>query len=215
MLSHIFLAFFERIHGKIYMRKIKQRKGVNPDENNRFEQLSLFELCMGDDESSGGSETSEGKKQSIIYHFEGEESRAVEQSGISALSGDQFTLRTGVEGTGNNVSSIAGIELDGEIAEEGTAFESSQRNNMAVGSDSKSATNQVLERVHLEDERLSTRTKIQYNIEALKTVRQLQKENRTATLVLKAIPTQTIILIWLFQMFHLAFFKCMICRNVI
>lgn len=53
---------------------------------------------------------------------------------------------------------------------------------MAVGSDSKSATNQVLERVHLEDERLSTRTKIQYNIEALKTVRQLQKENRTATL---------------------------------
>ena len=182
MLSHIFLAFFERIHGKIYMRKIKQKKGVNVDESNRFEQLSLFELCMGDDKSSGGSETSEGKKQSIIYHFEGEESRAVEQSGISTLSGDQFTLRTGVEGTGNNVSSIAGIELDGEIAEEGTAFESSQRNNMAVGSDSKSSTNQVLERVHLEDERLSTRTKIQYNIEALKTVRQLQKENRTATL---------------------------------
>lgn len=88
MLSHIFLAFFERIHGKIFMRKIKQRKGVNPDENNRFEQLSLFELCMGDDESSGGSETSEGEKQSIIYHFEGEESRAVEQSGISTLSGD-------------------------------------------------------------------------------------------------------------------------------
>ena len=53
---------------------------------------------------------------------------------------------------------------------------------MAVGSDSKSATNQVLERVHLEDERLSTRTKIQYNIEALRIVRQLQKENRTATL---------------------------------
>ena len=51
------------------MRKIKQRKGVNPDENNRFEQLSLFELCMGDDESSGGSETSEGEKQSIIYHL--------------------------------------------------------------------------------------------------------------------------------------------------
>ena len=182
MLSHIFLAFFERIHGKIYMRKIKQRKGVNPDENNRFEQLSLFELCMGDDESSRGSETSEGKKQSIIYHFEGEESRAVEQSGISALSGDQFTLHAGAEGTGNNVSSITGVELDGKITEEGTAFESSQRNNMAVDSDSKSATNQVLERVHLEDERLSTRTKIQYNIEALKTVRQLQKENRTATL---------------------------------
>ena len=60
--------------------------------------------------------------------------------------------------------------------------ESSQRNDMAVDSDSKSATNQVLERVHLEDERLSTRTKIQYNIEALKIVRQLQKENRTATL---------------------------------
>ena len=96
MLSHIFLAFFERIHGKIYMRKIK-KKGVNVDESNRFEQLSLFELCMGDDESSGGSETSEGEKQSIIYHFEGEESRAVEQSGISTLSGDQFTLRTGVE----------------------------------------------------------------------------------------------------------------------
>ena len=164
------------------MRKIKQRKGVNPDENNRFEQLSLFELCMGDDESSRGSETSEGKKQSIIYHFEGEESRAVEQSGISALSGDQFTLYAGAEGTGNNVSSITGVELDGKITEEGTAFESSQRNNMAVDSDSKSATNQVLERVHLEDERLSTRTKIQYNIEALKTVRQLQKENRTATL---------------------------------
>ena len=182
MLSHIFLAFFERIHGKIYMRKIKQRKGVNPDENNRFEQLSLFELCMGDDESSRGSETSEGKKQSIIYHFEGEESRAVEQSGISALSGDQFTLHAGAEGTGSNVSSITGVELDGKITEEGTAFESSQRNNMAVDSDSKSATNQVLERVHLEDERLSTRTKIQYNIEALKTVRQLQKENRTATL---------------------------------
>lgn len=90
------------------MRKIK-KKGVNVDESNRFEQLSLFELCMGDDESGGGSETSEGKKQSIIYHFEGEESRAVEQSGISALSGDQFTLRTGVEGTGNSVSSIAGI----------------------------------------------------------------------------------------------------------
>ena len=70
-LSHIFLAFFERIHGKIYMRKIK-KKGVNVDENNRFEQLSLFELCMGDDESSGGEESSEGKKQSIIYHFEGE-----------------------------------------------------------------------------------------------------------------------------------------------
>ena len=51
---------------------------MNPDENNRFEQLSLFELCMGDDESSRGSETSEGKKQSIIYHFEGEESRAVD-----------------------------------------------------------------------------------------------------------------------------------------
>lgn len=107
------------------MRKIKQRKGVNPDENNRFEQLSLFELCMGDDESSRGSETSEGKKQSIIYHFEGEKSRAVEQSGISALSGDQFTLHAGAEGTGNNVSSITGIELDGKITEEGTAFESS------------------------------------------------------------------------------------------
>ena len=182
MLSHFFLAFFERIHGKIYMRKIKQKKGVNVDESNRFEQLSLFELCMGDDESSRGSETSEGEKQSIIYHFEGEESRAVEQSGISALSGDQFTLHAGAEGTGSNVSSITGVELDGKITEEGTAFESSQRNNMAVDSDSKSATNQVLERVHLEDERLSTRTKIQYNIEALKTVRQLQKENRTATL---------------------------------
>ena len=96
-LSHFFLAFFERIHGKIYMRKIKQKKGVNVDENNRFEQLSLFELCMGDDESSGGSETSEGKKQSIIYHFEGEESRAVEQSGISTLSGNQFTLHAGTE----------------------------------------------------------------------------------------------------------------------
>ena len=34
MLSHIFLAFFERIHGKIYMRKIKQKKGVNVDESN-------------------------------------------------------------------------------------------------------------------------------------------------------------------------------------
>lgn len=66
MLSHFFLAFFERIHGKIYMRKIKQKKGVNVDENNRFEQLSLFELCMGDDESSGGSEAFKGEKQSII-----------------------------------------------------------------------------------------------------------------------------------------------------
>ena len=74
---------------------------------------------------------------------------------------------------------ITGVESDGKITEEGTTFESSQRNNMAVGSDSKSATNQVLERVHLEDERLSTRTKIQYNIEALKIVRRLQKENRT------------------------------------
>ena len=83
------------------------------------------------------------KKQSIIYHFEGEETRAVEQSGISALSGDQFTLHAGAEGTGNNVSSITGVELDGKITEEGTAFESSQRNNMAVDSDSKSATNQV------------------------------------------------------------------------
>lgn len=137
-------------------------KGVNPDESNRFEQLSLFELCMGDDESSGGSETSEGKKQSIIYHFEGEESRAVEQSGISTLSGNQFTLHAGTEGTGNNVSSIAGIELDGKITEEGTTFESSQRNNMAVGPESESTTNQVLERVHLSDERLSTKTKIQY-----------------------------------------------------
>lgn len=182
MLSHFFLAFFERIHGKIYMRKIKQKKGVNVDESNRFEQLSLFELCMGDDESSGGSETSEGEKQSIIYHFEREESGAVEQPGISALSGNQFTLHSGVEGIGNNVSSITGIELDREIAEEGAIDESSQRNDMAVDSDSKSATNQVLERVHLEDERLSTRTKIQYNIEALKIVRQLQKENRTATL---------------------------------
>ena len=182
MLSHIFLAFFERIHGKIYMRKIKQRKGVNPDESNRFEQLSLFELCMGDDESSGGSEAFKGEKQSIMYHFEREESGAVEQSGISALSGNQFTLHSGVEGTGNNVSSITGIELDREIAEEGAIDESSQRNDMAVDSESKSATNQVLERVHLEDERLSTRTKIQYNIEALKIVRQLQKENRTATL---------------------------------
>lgn len=181
-LSHFFLAFFERIHGKIYMRKIKQKKGVNVDENNRFEQLSLFELCMGDDESSGGSEAFKGEKQSIIYHFEREESGAVEQPGISALSGNQFTLHSGVEGTGNNVSSITGIELDREIAEEGAIDESSQRNDMAVDSDSKSATNQVLERVHLEDERLSTRTKIQYNIEALKIVRQLQKENRTATL---------------------------------
>lgn len=161
------------------MRKIKQKKGVNVDESNRFEQLSLFELCMGDDESSGGSETSEGEKQSIIYHFEREESGAVEQPGISALSGNQFTLHSGVEGIGNNVSSITGIELDREIAEEGAIDESSQRNDMAVDSDSKSATNQVLERVHLEDERLSTRTKIQYNIEALKIVRQLQKENRT------------------------------------
>ena len=118
-LSHFFLAFFERIHGKIYMRKIKQRKGVNVDESNRFEQLSLFELCMGDDESSGGSETFKGEKQSIIYHFEREESGAVEQPGISALSGNQFTLHSGVEGTGNSVSSITGIELDGEIAEEG------------------------------------------------------------------------------------------------
>lgn len=69
MLSHIFLAFFERIHGKIYMRKIKQRKGVNPDENSGFEQLSLFELFMGDDESSRGSETSEGKKQSMMLAY--------------------------------------------------------------------------------------------------------------------------------------------------
>lgn len=176
MLSHFFLAFFERIHGKIYMRKIKQKKGVNVDESNRFEQLSLFELCMGDDESSGGSEAFEGEKQSIIYHFEGEESGAVEQSGISTLSGNQFTLHSGTEGTGNNVSSITGIELDGETTEEGATFESSQRNNMAVGSDTESTTNQVLERVHLSDERLSTRTKIQYNIEALRIVRQLQKE---------------------------------------
>ena len=122
MLSHFFLAFFERIHGKIYMRKIK-KKGVNVDESNRFEQLSLFELCMGDDESSGGSETSEGEKQSIIYHFEREESGAVEQPGISALSGNQFTLHSGVEGIGNNVSSITGIELDREIAEEGAIDE--------------------------------------------------------------------------------------------
>ena len=61
-----FSSIFERIHGKIYMRKIKQRKGVNPDENNRFEQLNLFELCMGDDESSRGSETSEGKNN-LLY----------------------------------------------------------------------------------------------------------------------------------------------------
>lgn len=182
MLSHFFLAFFERIHGKIYMRKIKQKKGVNVDESNRFEQLSLFELCMGDDESSGSNEAFEGKKQSIIYHFEGEGSRTTEQSGISALSGDQFTLHSGTEGIGNAVSSITGVELDGEITEKGTTFESSQRNNMAVGSDAESITNKVLERVHLEDGRLSTRLKIQYNIEALKIVRQLQKENRTATL---------------------------------
>lgn len=182
MLSHIILAFFERIHGKIYMRKIKQRKGVNPDENSGFEQLSLFELFMGDDESSRGSETSEGKKQSIIYHFEGEESGAVEQSGIPALSGNQFTLHSGDEGTGNIVSSITGIELDGEIAEEGAIDESSQRNDMEMGGNIESTSNKVLERVHLGDERLSTRTKIQYNIEALRIVRQLQKENRTATL---------------------------------
>lgn len=164
------------------MRKIKQKKGVNVDESNRFEQLSLFELCMGDDESSGSNEAFEGKKQSIIYHFEGEGSRTTEQSGISALSGDQFTLHSGTEGIGNAVSSITGVELDGEITEKGTTFESSQRNNMAVGSDAESITNKVLERVHLEDGRLSTRLKIQYNIEALKIVRQLQKENRTATL---------------------------------
>ena len=164
------------------MRKIKQRKGVNPDENSGFEQLSLFELFMGDDESSRGSETSEGKKQSIIYHFEGEESGAVEQSGIPALSGNQFTLHSGDEGTGNIVSSITGIELDGEIAEEGAIDESSQRNDMEMGGNIESTSNKVLERVHLGDERLSTRTKIQYNIEALRIVRQLQKENRTATL---------------------------------
>ena len=164
------------------MRKIKQKKGVNVDESNRFEQLSLFELCMGDDKSSGGSEAFKGEKQSIIYHFEREEAGAVEQPGISALSGNQFTLHSGVEGTGNNVSSITGIELDREIAEEGAIDESSQRNNMAVGPESESTTNQVLERVHLSDERLSTKTKIQYNIEALRIVRQLQKENRTATL---------------------------------
>ena len=164
------------------MRKIKQKKGVNVDESNRFEQLSLFELCMGDDESSGSNEAFEGKKQSIIYHFEGEGSRTTEQSGISTLSGDQFTLHSGTEGIGNAVSSITGVELDGEITEKGTTFESSQRNNMAVGSDAESITNKVLERVHLEDGRLSTRLKIQYNIEALKIVRQLQKENRTATL---------------------------------
>ena len=163
------------------MRKIK-KKGVNVDENNRFEQLSLFEFFMGDDESSRSSETSEGEKQSVIYHFEGEESGAVEQSGISTLSGDQFTLHSGVEGTGNNVSSITGIELDGEIAEEGAIDESSQRNDMEMGGNIESTSNKVLERVHLEDERLSTRTKIQYNIEALRIVRKLQKENRTATL---------------------------------
>ena len=162
------------------MRKIKGRKGRSSNENNRFEQLSLFELCGGNDESSGSSQSSQRTEQHFIYHFGREES--VERLAVSTASGDQSSLRAGFEGAGDNISNQSGFRLDAEASEEGTVISTGEGDNDGLGEHTQSIPNQALERIRPLDERLSTEQKVQYNIEALQVVRLLQKENRAATL---------------------------------
>lgn len=157
---------------------MRRKKKVEVKEHdNRFRQLSFFEL-FGDDVTSDGSNIIEGEQQSTLYGFETEWETG--ESNQSASSRNQYPLRPSA---GGNRFSESDGRIDGFSTETTVQTESDitgEGAHIPVDHDIESDEAEVLRRIHLESNVLSTEKKIQYNIEAIQTLKTIMKEDRRA-----------------------------------
>ncbi len=158
-----------------------KRKGKvkENDNSSRFEQIQLFEILFTNDVGNNSGEIVEREQQSIVYTFEREES--VGQLGITTSRGDQRALQSSLIGDSEGTTNLGEMGLDDENVSKTESNESSERDNNGVVDVIESDETEILRRVHLLDTRLSTDTKIQYNVDAIRTLKTIQKEMREAT----------------------------------
>ena len=156
----------------------KQKGKENKNDSARFEQISIFELFLWDDERDASKQPVEGEQQHPVREFgtEGETGYL----GGTATRADQHSLLPSVEG------SIEGTTIDGDgLVDNATAEAESNRTGErdydGMGKSAQGTQTEVYGRIPIEERTLSTDIKISYNIQAIQTLRLIQKEQRKAT----------------------------------
>lgn len=158
---------------------MRRKKKVEVNNNdNRFRQLSIFEL-FGDDITSGSHVTIKEKQQSTVYGLETE--REAGEYDTDAASGNQFLLHPGSEGDYGTESNEGIDGLSGEVTVPTNGNDAGSRDNLRLDPKTKSHETEVLRRVYLESGTLSTEQKIQYNIKAIQVLKNVLNENRRAS----------------------------------
>ena len=157
---------------------VRRKRKETQNDSNRFEQISLFELYVWDDEPDAGTQATEGIQQPTLFDFETEGDTGY--SGGTTTRTDQRTFLPSVEG------SIEGTTIDGDgLVGNGTAEtesnQSSTRDHYGMGESVESVETEVHGRVSITERTLSTDNKISYNIQAIQTLKNIQKEQRKAT----------------------------------
>lgn len=156
-----------------------RRKKVEVNKNaHRIEQLSLFEI-FGDDLSNNNSETSSREEPRIVYHFETEET--VREPDPTTIPRSEYPLQPSLAGSVESMSDLRESELSATDPSQTETFNASQGIDNGMDPIAESNESEVSQRVHLNSNPLSTEQKIQYNIESIRVLKSIQKENRKAS----------------------------------
>lgn len=119
---------------------VRRKRKETQNDSNRFEQISLFELYVWDDEPDAGTQATEGIQQPTLFDFETEGDTGY--SGGTTTRTDQRTFLPSVEG------SIEGTTIDGDgLVGNGTAEtesnQSSTRDHYGMGESVESVETEV------------------------------------------------------------------------
>ena len=159
---------------------MKKKRG-NLYERFSKEQLSFFDLLVFDDEE-GISKNYEREESSIVRNAY--DSKQTRTNDMQFGERDERILQQNDQGTSFEQSDNKSDFIPGTIAEEELVNEPSEGNDNAMVDDSKRNDNVTSSRFILEsthDERLNIDKKIEKNIEAIKLLKSLEKDNRQAT----------------------------------
>lgn len=156
-----------------------KKRSKQENDNTRFEQISLFEIFISNDLTGEIDEDSERQQFSIVYNFETE--GTVGELGGTTVRGGESPLQSSLVGNleGTTDSNERGL-VDGDISET-EPNETGGRIDNGLVDDLEGDETKILQRVHLESNRLSTKAKVRYNLDAIRTLKTVQKENRQAT----------------------------------
>lgn len=158
----------------------KKKKGGTQHEKPRFEQISLFEFLLEDDDKEPDKEFVGGNEQPTLFDFADERETGSDLG--SDGTGNQSSLQSGSERIddrdADRNSSIRGADSTSQ-----SNIGQSQGIDLGLADETENNEKNVLQRIRLntqQDQRFDAREKIRKNLEAIELLNFLEHEGRQA-----------------------------------